>query len=218
MGKAKAMNKCNVSEIEQFILDAGSDSLGVFGGKYEGGIHCQQVADEMAACIAAILDGGRAIENYLEIGVAAGGTTYLFHHYFKPGTLVLVDDNQHPKASLRGQVLQGVLRQEIIGKSGSDLVRQEVAAIGTKFDLIVIDGDHTYHGVRADVDHYLPFLQAGGYMMFHDSLVPEFGVGKVVAELKEAAGLDFIGEYASQTRKPLGVALFRKDKNEDQQF
>ncbi len=71
--------------IEQFILDAGSDNLGVFGGIYEGGIHCQQIPDEIAPCILTILESGESIKSYLEIGVAAGGSTFLFNHFISDG-------------------------------------------------------------------------------------------------------------------------------------
>ena len=34
--------------IQEFIHNAGSDNLSVFSGKFEGGVHCQQVPDEFA--------------------------------------------------------------------------------------------------------------------------------------------------------------------------
>jgi len=67
--------------IEQFVLDAGSDDLPTFGGSFEGGIHCQQIPDEIGPCIHAILGSGLDLRSYLEIGVAAGGTTFLFDHF-----------------------------------------------------------------------------------------------------------------------------------------
>ena len=59
-------------EIKQFILDAGSDHVPTFGGKFEGGIQAQQRAEEFAPCLKAIIDSGQVIESYLEIGSAAG--------------------------------------------------------------------------------------------------------------------------------------------------
>jgi cephalosporin hydroxylase len=197
-------------EIKEFILNAGSDNISVFSGKFEGGVHCQQVPDEFAQAIAAILQTGKQIGNYLEIGVAAGGTTYHIAYYFTPENVVLVDDNMHPKAPLRPEILAGTKRREIIGKSGSNRVKEEVAALGLKFDLIIIDGDHTYEGVKADVENYLPYLADDGIVMFHDSALPDWGVMAVVAELKGSNDLEFIGEYKSTIRAPLGIALFRK--------
>jgi cephalosporin hydroxylase len=200
-----------INEIQEFIQNAGSDNLSVFSGKFEGGVNCQQVPDEFAQAIAAMQEYQREIDNYLEIGVAAGGTTYHMNYFFSPEKIVLVDDNMHIKAPLRPEILAGIpARKEIIGKSGSDAVKAKVAALGLKYDLIIIDGDHTYEGVKADVENYLPWLADGGFLMFHDSALPDWGVMAVVAELKGSKDLEFIGEYKSTMRAPLGIALFRK--------
>lgn len=207
------MAKPKVNEIQNFIEQAGSDNLAVFGGKYEGGVHCQQTPDEFAAAISAIMDvrAGRIIKNYLEIGVASGGTTYHINHYFAPENIVLVDDNMHHKAPLRKTILQGIKRKEIIGQSGSPAVLTEIADMGIKYHLIIIDGNHTYAGVSADVENYLPHLASWGLLTLHDSALPDWGVKAVVAELKHQKELEFIGEYKSTARPPLGIALFRKE-------
>lgn len=40
--------------------------------------------------------------------------------------------------------------------------------VGTKLALLIVDGDHSYEGVRADMLAWLPHLAAGGYVFFHD--------------------------------------------------
>lgn len=35
-------------------------------------------------------------------------------------------------------------------------------------DFIVVDSDHSYAGVKDDIEHYWPKLKAGGLMFFHD--------------------------------------------------
>lgn len=200
----------SLDEIEKFILDAGSDNLPAFGGAYEGGVHCQQIADELAPCILAILKSEAPIKSYLEIGVAAGGTTYLFDHYFKPGKMVLVDDNQHPKAKLRPDILKGIERQEIVGNSNDPVIVAAVQPHGP-FDIILIDSAHDYPSVKADVDSYLPMLNAGGFLILHDSLPRHLGIIKVVGELKGSGDVEFINEYVTTKHaSPCGLALFRK--------
>lgn len=200
----------SIAEIEEFVLASGSDHLPTFGGRFEGGIHCQQVADEIAPAIHAILSSGIVVDRYLEIGVAAGGTTFLMHHFLRPDSIVLVDDNAHWKAGQRDGILAGVGRSEVIGNSRSPEVIAKADELGP-YQVMVIDGDHTYPGVRADADNYLPMLQPGGFLVFHDSALPEWGVLRVTSELKEDERLEFVSEYLSAKHsRPLGVAVFRK--------
>jgi len=197
-----------IDAIEAFVIESGSDHIGTFGGQYEGGRQIQQVPDEIAACIHAILSSGVKINNYLEIGAAAGGTVYLINHFLHPSTIVIIDDNHHPKAHLRPYILDGIHYEEIIGASQNvwPMVSQ------TKFDLILIDGDHSYMGAKLDVINYLPFLTDGGYLMLHDSVCQEcWGVHLVVEELKQEPGLELVGEYISKKHpRKCGIALFRK--------
>jgi len=200
-----------LDEIERFIEDAGSDDIPTFGGKHVGGIYIQQIPDEIAPCIHAMLESGRNIDSYLEIGVAAGGMTYLMNHYFHPEIIVLLDTNEHPRCVNRPQVLAGIICEEIIGKSGDEAVAVRVADLGHAYDAMMIDGVHYYENVKRDMELYLPFLRDGGFLMLHDSALHNWGVPRVVAELKENPALKFIGEWTTKTgRVPCGVALFRR--------
>ena len=81
-----------------------------------------------------------------------------------------------------------------------EIVRQtsDVAAKGwnKKIDLIFIDGDHSYEGVKADWDLFLPHLSEFGVVVFHDTLWDlrpdttiaraDMGVPRFVDELRAA--------------------------------
>lgn len=65
-----------------------------------------------------------------------------------------------------------------------------------KIDLIFIDGDHSYEGVKADWDLFLPHLNEFGVVVFHDTLWDlrpdpkiaraDMGVPRFVDELRAA--------------------------------
>jgi predicted O-methyltransferase YrrM len=214
MKKTEQKEPGSVSDLEsilQFILDAGSDDILTFGGSYEGGIHCQQVPDEIAPCIAAIMESGEPIRSYLEIGVAAGGTTFLFNHFFKPERIILIDDNKHHKAGLRAGILKEIAYEEIIGRSDTETA---IAAAFERspYDVILIDGGHLYPCVKADTINYLPILRPGGFLIMHDSAIPPpWGSPQVVRELRDEPSLEFVAEWVSKTHpRPCGVALFRR--------
>ena len=74
------------------------------------------------------------------------------------------------------------------------------------FDVIFIDGLHTYDQVRRDIVNSIKFLKPGGWIAFHDMLprnwmehnVPYLGTGpwtgdvwKVAFELSQTDGIDF---------------------------
>jgi hypothetical protein len=70
-----------------------------------------------------------------------------------------------------------------------------------KFDLIWIDGDHSYDGCKKDFLDWFPLLENGGFVLFHDSAPVQSsndshkgydGPIKVAGELKKDSRLRFI--------------------------
>ena len=53
------------------------------------------------------------------------------------------------------------------GYSTAPDVRSAVAA--NRFELIYIDGDHTYAGAMADIEHYAPKIVPGGWLVMDDA-------------------------------------------------
>lgn len=60
-------------------------------------------------------------------------------------------------------------------------VVEEVQKISPNLDLLFIDGDHSYEGVKADWDAYKVFLKPGSIVIFHDYGWAD-GVKRVVYE------------------------------------
>jgi len=53
-----------------------------------------------------------------------------------------------------------------------------------KIDILFIDGDHSYNGVKADYQRYEPFVKDGGLILMHDITYWRFGVKKLWKEIK----------------------------------
>lgn len=183
------------------VLAAGSDSTVYFGGAYTGGWCVQQVPEEIAEALDVAKTYG--VTDYLEIGAASGGTTALVESLLAPQTITIIDDNQHPRAAIRHQILAGGKTPitEIIGDSHTDEVWEKVAELGLMFDFVLIDGDHTTEGILQDVERVKPFLTVGALVMFHDTLLE--ATKRALAELGE----EFTLEAAIGNR--LGISVFR---------
>ncbi|CAK0779610.1 conserved hypothetical protein [Gammaproteobacteria bacterium] len=69
------------------------------------------------------------------------------------------------------------------------------AARELSINLLVIDGDHSYEGIKFDFDHYFQFLQPGGYVIFDDYNAKEWpGVQKFIDEdLTKIADVEYLG-------------------------
>lgn len=51
-----------------------------------------------------------------------------------------------------------------------------------QWDMVYIDGLHTYEGVMADISNYKPLIKPGGFIAGHDYIDSAFGVKKAVDE------------------------------------
>ena len=69
------------------------------------------------------------------------------------------------------------------------------AASERKYHLLIIDGDHSYQGVKFDFDHYSPFVESGGYIIFDDYNSTDWpDVGAFVdQEIRSRSGLKYVG-------------------------
>lgn len=106
---------------------------------------------------------------YLEIGCYAGGSACLLLQ--REHTSVLSIDLGHPISKERAIANISNLNQHnnnfvyIQGNSQSD---QTYSQINDTYDMIFIDGDHSYHGVIRDFEIYSKFLKDDGYIIFDD--------------------------------------------------
>lgn len=196
------------AELREKVETAGSDHTDVFGGTYQGGYYTQQNPDEFAALACLLLDRG-PIDLYGEIGVAAGGTTRLMHELVGFNDGVLIDNGAHPNhkhfthnvAKLPCHFIQGDSHAAYV----FDTLRNYLSA-GVKFDVVFIDGDHSYEGVKQDIELVLPYCTPDTLLIFHDTVACD-GVGRAFGELLHPVA-NFISED-----KHLGIGVARVGVN-----
>jgi predicted O-methyltransferase YrrM len=109
----------------------------------------------------------------VEVGVARSGTSYLLCNC-APSVEVFVgvDFFVRNTTRLRAFTPKSVQLHALHGRSNSasTLDQLRVKLAGRKINLLFIDGDHSYDGVKNDFIAYLPFLAPGGRVAFHDIL------------------------------------------------
>lgn len=114
----------------------------------------------------------------LEIGTFQGGTLCMFARLSAPrATIISIDlpggkfgGGQTQLRSLLyhmfGKVFQCM--HLIRGDSHSKEVSAKVKNISHCLDILFIDGDHAYEGVKHDFLSYSPLVRSGGIIAFHD--------------------------------------------------
>jgi predicted O-methyltransferase YrrM len=120
------------------------------------------------------------INHTLEIGCYDGGTTVFLSHITK--NLITIDQPNPARFdtygynfgdnSIFGTKLINSLTNfnYISGDSHSEKTYNKVInALGeNKLDLLFIDGDHSYEGVKKDFEMYSSLVREGGIIAFHD--------------------------------------------------
>ena len=199
-----------ISEIEEL----GSGNVNYFGGKYEGGIRLQQVPKEIAQCIKYLMENGKSINSYLEIGSAAGGTAYVFNKFFDINTTVLIDDNFMEQSKLREDILADVNYSEFVGNSRSKEAFDFVDDLDCTFDVVFVDGDHEYPGVSADVLAYSRFVSPGGYLILHDTIICP-GVKRVFDGIKASKRFASVVEFGDDNHcMACGIGVIKRNDQE----
>ncbi len=107
-------------------------------------------------------EGRFLIENvkgtvYVEIGVAYGKSIKLVEHHY-------------PDMKLHGIELinHGVKLHRDGGMHYGDANKIVLDVQDESIDTLFIDGDHTYEGVKKDIEAWMPKVKKGGTIIFHD--------------------------------------------------
>lgn len=139
--------------------------------------------------------------NIVEIGSKYGGTTYFLARLLFDCDIISIDApraeewQETPKYRNRWfKVLFDNRVKWIVGDSHLESTKNELTSLLHKWiDLLFIDGDHSYQGVKQDFEMYSPLVKDGGLIVFHDikdtqhhrNLIPPCMVGPFWNEIKD---------------------------------
>ena len=134
-----------------------------------------QVKSEIFDLIAAL----QALEpaTYVEIGVADGGTHLMIRRLCGTIRKTVAIDTDIRNKLLIDRLTSTRDSQYILGSSTSAKTRARFAKIFPEpgsLDVLFIDGDHSYEGVKSDFKCYHHYVRSGGYIVLHD-IVEDWG-------------------------------------------
>ncbi len=147
--------------------------------------------------------GETPLRTVVEVGTQVGGTFWLWCQLAEPDALLVSIDlpgGIHGGGATEEQVevIRGYARERqtlefLLTDSHDPATRAELQRIldGREVDLLMIDGDHTYDGVRQDYLFYAPLVAEGGLIAFHDIVphptLPEVRVHDLWPQLRQGA-------------------------------
>lgn len=110
--------------------------------------------------------------NYVEIGCYAGGSACLMLQ--RPNTNVISIDLGYPispdivKGNVDNLNIHNNQYTYIQGNSSSTETYMKLKSCCETIDILFIDGDHSYMGVKRDFEMYSQLVNPGGYIIFDD--------------------------------------------------
>ncbi|MEX0930072.1 MAG: class I SAM-dependent methyltransferase [Candidatus Paceibacterota bacterium] len=167
----------------------------------------------------------------VEIGTARGGTLFLLARLIADSAGIIISmDIAHPWKPGRGGYPFwkiplyknfGGRRQTIRlirANTHSPRTLQRLGAVIKRetVDVLFIDGDHSYEGVKNDFEWYAPFVRRGGIIAFHDIVPgPPENVGGVPEFWNEIKGkyphAEFVDDW-NQGGYGIGIIVYDSDK------
>jgi predicted O-methyltransferase YrrM len=109
----------------------------------------------------------------VEIGTSYGGTFFMLCQAAGSSARLVTIDIAAPATSVESYRHGRQSVTGIVGGSTSASVNDRVRTLFPHgVDVLFIDGDHAYEGVRADYELYRDLVRPGGFVAFHD-IVPD---------------------------------------------
>lgn len=165
----------------------------------------------------------RPVETVLEIGSGHGGTLWMWSHLSGNRTVISVDLpggdfggglSGDDKARIENWIDPAQETVLIAGDSHSEETLGEVREVlGDRLvDVLFIDGDHAYDGVKKDFFIYKDLVKSGGVIVLHDiadhsTTCPTCTVDKFWSELKECGLYQNFHEFICEPKTWAGLGV-----------
>lgn len=94
------------------------------------------------------------------------------------------------------------------GINNWQLIKEDTKKAGKNWekeiDLLFIDGDHEYEGVKSDIQLFVPYVKSGHVVLFHDYVTSELpDVKRAVDELKD----EYFKSFTTYEETSLGIGV-----------
>lgn len=210
--------KMNDDRLLNFLRnEVGVSETGYFCANFLGNFEIQQIPEEYCNLLNFFKKSD--IKNYLELGVANGGSFFI-NSVFLQKTLAFgecVDclayrDIPHIKQT-EEKILSKVNKlNELFPQKQFNFVNSTTDNFfknicNKEYCCIFIDADHSYEGVVKDYKNSLKHIKKNGYLLFHDIANYNTGVNRCWNEIKENHTL--IGEFIHPSVKNCGIGILQ---------
>lgn len=141
-------------------------------------IKCYQLRAEVCALMRMLQQEN--VRTCAELGTAAGGTLYMLTRAVADDALIVSVDLPNMtwafgNTSIKVPLFEAMARdrQRVVcirsdSKRVSTRLAFERTLEGRLLDFLLIDGDHSYYGVKNDFENYRHYVKPGGLIGFHD--------------------------------------------------
>jgi predicted O-methyltransferase YrrM len=150
----------------------------------------------------------------VEIGTADSGTHLLLSELvYSQKTMVAIDLEIRNRKSLSAINSNNDNRLYIEGSSHSGETHSQLLSLlkNKKIDLLFIDGDHSYEGVKKDFEIYKSFVSNKGIIAFHDIVPDSFSRTGV----KTSSYVGEVPKFWSEIKKDYKYEEFIESKDQD---
>ena len=168
----------------------------------------------------------------IEIGTAAGGTLFLLCKVLDENSKIVSIDL--PEGDFGGELYPNWKKpiyhsfaknkQELLlirdNSQNKETLEKVKKLVGDKIDLLIIDGDHTYPGVKKDFELYSQIVSQDGLIIFHDinQKIKNVEVWKLWNELKSKYETFEIITFGEEKGFGIGIIYYKPTKDKFVKF